>query len=299
MNFEDAMNRLRNAVLRENKVPTDYWAKGYPALQRFFDLLSRQSLSGEDVKAFEEILEQQGLAIRELFFDATQTRQLDAMREIFGETWPMAVAESRKLYDVFSSGSTWTDELDFKAQGRSKIDEFNRKQVSKLIIALWCERTGTESPDAWSRKYATPSECLLLVSDAKGIVDAIANPSVVSAEHLQSVYEELKKDGLFLDLTKAEESFVKRVLPTRYQKIGFVKGELSTWLCRELGDAPDTWLTDARLHESIEAFIKQSYAPVARKRAAEKVNMLSDTEAKKLLIRLVDQVPDAGLWVLE
>ena len=41
MSFEDALNRLGNAVLGENKVPTEFWAKKHPALKRFFELLSR------------------------------------------------------------------------------------------------------------------------------------------------------------------------------------------------------------------------------------------------------------------
>ena len=299
MSFEDALNRLRNAVLGENKVPTEFWAKKHPALQRFFELLSRPSLSGEDVKAFEEILEQQDGVIREVFFDVAQARQLDAMREIFGEIWPMAVAEGRELYNAFPPDSARADEQSFKAQGRGKIEEYSRTLVSKQVAALWRERTGTESPDEWSRKHALPAECVLAVDDAKSIVDAVANPGGVSAERLQSVHDELEKEGAFVDVATAGEKFLKRVLPARYQKIGFSVGELSDWLCRKLGDAPGRWLTDGGLREAVEAFVKQGYDTHARKQAAEKVNMLSDAEAKILLLKLIDQIPDVGLSVLE
>ena len=299
MSFEDALNRLRNAVLGENKVPTEFWAKKHPALQRFFELLSRPSLSGEDVKAFEEILEQQDGVIREVFFDVAQARQLDAMREIFGEIWPMAVAEGRELYNAFPPDSARADEQSFKAQGRGKIEEYSRTLVSKQVAALWRERTGTESPDEWSRKHALPAECVLAVDDAKSIVDAVANPGGVSAERLQSVHDELEKEGAFVDVATAGEKFLKRVLPARYQKIGFSVGELSDWLCRKLGDAPGRWLTDGGLREAVEAFVKQGYDTHARKKAAEKVNMLSDAEAKILLLKLIDQIPDVGLSVLE
>jgi hypothetical protein len=299
MSFEDALNRLRNAVLGENKVPTDFWAKKHPALQRFFELLSRQPLSGEDVKAFGEIIEQQGGVIREVFFDAVQARQLDAMQEIFGEIWPKAVAESRELYNTFPPDSASADEQSFRAQGRGKIEEYSRTLVSKQVAALWRERTGTESPDEWGRKHALPAECVLAVDDAKGIIDAVVNPGGVSAERLQSVHDELEKEGAFVDVATAGEKFLKRVLPTRYQKIGFSVGELSDWLCRKLGDATGRWLMDGRLREAVEAFVKQGYDKHARKQAAEKVNMLSDTEAKILLLKLIDQIPDVGLSVLE
>jgi hypothetical protein len=285
--------------LSENKVPTEFWAKKYPALQRFFALLSRPSLSGEDTKAFEEILEQQGRVIREVFFDVAQAQQLGAMREIFGEIWPMAIAEGRELYNAFPQDSARTDEQSFKAQGRGKIEEYSRTLVSKQVAALWRERTGTESPVEWSRKHALPAECVLAVDDASGIVDAVANPGGVSADRLQSVHDELEKEGAFVDVATAGLKFLKRVLPARYQKIGLSVGELSDWLCRKLGDAPGRWLTDGALREAVDAFVKQGYDNNARKQAAEKVNMLPDAEAKILLLKMIDQIPEVGLSVLE
>ena len=299
MSFDDALNRLRNAVLDENKVPTEFWTRKHPALQRFFELLSRPSLSGDDVKAFEEILVQQSRVIREVFFDAAEAQQLDAMREIFGEIWPMAVAESRELYNAFPPDSASAGEQSFRAQGRGKIEEFGRTMVSIQVAALWRERTGTESPVEWSRKHALPAECVLAVDDAKGIVDAVANPGGVSAVRLQSVHDELEKEWAFVDVATAGEKFLKRVLPVRYQKIGFSVRELSDWLCIKLGDAPGRWLTDGGLRDAVEAFVKQGYDNHARKQAAEKVNMLPDAEAKILLLKMIDQIPDVGLSVLE
>jgi len=299
MSFDDALYRLRNAVFTENKVPTEFWAKKHPALLRFFELLNRSSLSGEEVKAFEEVLGQQKGVIRDVFFDVVQTRQLDAMRELFGDAWPMAVAESRELYNAFTSDSARIDEQSFKAQGRGKIEEYSRTLISKQVAAMWREQTGTESPDAWSRKHALPAECVLAANDAKSIVDAVTNPGGVSAERLQFVYEELDKKGAFVDVTTAGKKFLKRVLPARYQKIGFSVGELSDWLCTKLGDEPSRWLTDGELHETVDAFVKQGYDSHARKEAAEKVIKLSDADAKKILLNLIDRIPDVGLSVLE
>ena len=299
MSFDDALFCLRNAVLGENKVPTEFWAKKHPALQRFFELLSRPSLSGEDVKAFEEILEQQGRIIREAYFDVSQARQMDAMREIFGESWPMAIAEGRELYNAFPPDTARADEQNFKAQGRVKIEEYSRTLVSKLVAALWRERTDTESPDEWSRKHALPAECVLAVDDAKGFVDAVTRPGGVSAERLQSVHDVLVKEGAFVDVATAGGKFLKRVLPARYQKIGFSVGELSDWLWKKLGDAPGRWLTDGGLRDAVEEFVKQGYENNARKKATEKVNMLPDAEAKTLLLKMIDQIPDVGLSVLE
>ena len=81
--------------------------------------------------------------------------------------------------------------------------------------------------------------------------------------------------------------------------MGFSVGELSEWLYRELSQAPNSWLTNVGLSEAVEKFIKQGYNSHMRKKAAEKVNVLSDAEAKRLLLKLIDQIPDVGLTLLE
>jgi hypothetical protein len=171
--------------------------------------------------------------------------------------------------------------------------------LSTQVAALWRERTGTESPAEWSRKHTLPVECILVLDDAKGIIDAVVNPGGVSAERLQTVHDELRKENAFGDVLTAREKFRRRVLPARYQKIGFSDDQLSDWLYRELGDAPNSWLTDWRLPDAIERFVKHGYDSHVRKKAAEKASILSDAEAKILLLNLIDEIPDVGLLVLE
>jgi hypothetical protein len=221
------------------------------------------------------------------------------MREMFGEIWPARVTDGRELYNSFPKDSAGIDEQSFKASGCGRIEEYSKTLVSGRLAALWRERTGTGSPDEWSRKYGCPAECVLSVDDAKSLVDAVANPGGVSAERLQFACGELEKDGAFVDIPTAGKKFLKRVLPARYQKIGISAGELSDWLRSKLGDAPNRWMTAEMIGEEIELCIKERYDAVMRKQAAEKVTMLSDAEAKRLLLELINKIPDAGLSLLE
>ena len=299
ISFEDALNRLHDAVLVENKVPTYYWARVQPAFQRLFELLERFSHSGDDMIVLEEILEQQEATLREIFFDLEQTRQLEAMSKIFGEIWPIAVIESRKLYNSFPAGSAKDDEQGFRIRGRSKIEEFNQSRISKLVEELWVNRTKTKSPHEWSRQYMLPAECILMAENARSLVDAVANPDAVSPERLKLVCTELEKENAFLNVDVARKKFLKRILPSRYQKLEIDIKKLSNWLNSELGNSPNRWMIDDRMNEAIESFIKQEYDLYTKDKALEKVNALSDAEAKKLLLKLIDKISDVGLSVLE
>ena len=299
LSFDNAMSHMCNAVMEENKIPLEFWVKKNPALQRFFELINRSPLSGKEVKEFVEIIEQQEKAIQEVFFNVTNGRQLDAMKELFGEIWPEAVEESIELYNAFPIDSAMATEKNFKAIGRAKIDEYSLRLASKQIALLWHKGTGSESPDEWSRKHELPSEYILAVDDAANIVNAVANPGGVSADRLKSICKILEKNDAFVDDATAGETFLKRILPERYQKIGFKANELSNWLYNKLGDSPNRWLADIKLNEAVETFVKQRYETHARKKATEKVNTLSDAQAKKLLLKLIDKLPDAGFSVLE
>lgn len=298
MAFEDALNRLRTAVQLENKVPTYHWARAYPAFQRLFELLDRTPLSGEDVIALEKILEQQNANLREVFFDVSQIQQLGAMRKIFGDIWPMAVAESRELYNAFPSDSAQVDEQAFKMRGHAKIEEYNQTLISKRVEAIWYERTNTKAPCEWSNKHMLPAECILAAENARSLIDAIANPAEVSAERLKSVCADLEKTDAFVDEKEAGVRFLKRILTPRYQQIGVNVSELCSWLRSELGDAPDRWMIDQGLNEAVESFVKQEYDAHAKEKALDKVNALSDAEAKKLLLELINNISDVGLSIL-
>lgn len=253
---------------------------------------------GDDVKSFGEILAQQEDIIRQVFFDVKQVEQLKAMQEIFGELWPKTFAEGSEVYTIFSAGSANSDERIFKDQGRIIIEDYSRTLISKQVQALWLKKTGAKTPDAWSRAHRLPAELILAVENAQRFVDAVEKPEIVSAEHLQFVLDELQKDDAFVDIESAGAKLLRRVLPVRYQKLGFSANELSEWLFENLGDMPGQWLMNVNLRQEVEKFVKEKYNSHTRKQVADQVNLLSDADAKKLLLKIIDQIPDAGLSIL-
>jgi hypothetical protein len=299
MEMEDALNRLHGAAFIENRVPAVYWEKKHPALSRFFALLQRKPLQGEDAIAIEGILDQQRDTIRDVFFDVGQARQMEAMREIFGELWPVSGADARELYGDFPQDSASLDEQSFKARGRAKIEEHGQKLVSAQVAALWNERTGSTSPAEWGRVNGLPAECLLTLDDPKGIIDTIASPRDASADRLAAVLGQLSKEGAFLDVATARGVFLKRALRGRFSRSGLGAEQMSDWLRRELGDSPNGWLIDQRLDGAVERFIQNAYHAQMKGKALEKASALSDAETRALLLRLIDQMPDVGISVLE
>ena len=299
LTFDDAVRRLKSAVFAENKIPVEFWTRKQPALSRFFELLSRPLAGQQDAAALEEVLRQQRDSIKDLFFDGTRKSQYVAMGEIFASEWPSVVAESRDLYNAFPVDFVSLPEQAFIQQGREEIEKFRASLTSKRLSQIWKEKTGTESPDEWSRNNNLPAEFALKVVDARSVAEVVANPGGASPERLQAVLKAISLQGAFATVEEARAQFLDRVLPHRYMKLGFGADELAVTLRDALGSDANRWLSDSRLGGAVEAFVRASYKTHTRAKASERVKTMSDAQAKALLLKIIDDLPDAGLRALE
>ena len=290
LSFEDAEHRLQSALFEENKVPSAYWMRKHPALARLWE----RDIAAAQLK---DILVQQKETLRNLFFSTSREYQYDALKELFPGEWPTVVAESRDLYNVFPADFVSLPEAVFIQQGREAIEQFRTSLTSKQLVALWRDKTGTDSPTVWSREKNLPAEFALTFADARGAVETLINPSGASPERLKALLEDLSQDGAFaLD---SEARFLARILPARYQKLGLGAQALAEALRNDLGTDANRWLADAQLGDAVEAFVKANYQTHTRAKAAAKVKAMPDAQAKGLLLKLIEELPDVGLKTLE
>ena len=131
------------------------------------------------------------------------------------------------------------------------------------------------------------------------MAEVVANPGGASPERLQAVLKAISLQGAFATVEEARAQFLDRVLPHRYMKLGFGADELAVTLRDALGSDANRWLSDSRLGGAVEAFVRASYKTHTRAKASERVKTMSDAQAKALLLKIIDDLPDAGLRALE
>ena len=88
-------------------------------------------------------------------------------------------------------------------------------------------------------------------------------------------------------------------MPKRYSALNISASELKEFLFETVGSFPDKWDRHPKLQDSIEHFVKERYTSAYRSKAVEKVNAMSENDAKKLLLKFVENNPDVGLGILE
>ncbi len=299
MTFDDAVTCLKEAIFRKNRIPLEYWSRRIPVFARLFEYLRRPIMSGDECIALEEVLRINLELLREIFFTNPPARQLNAMEEFFGEKWPSSATEARTLYGMFPEETASLEEESFRIMGANTIEEHGRKLLSRQLTNIWIRRTGTDTPRVWSVRNKIPAQFLIDHKDSNSIVDAILHPEGISEARLRQFVEVLNEERVIRSIDEASQCFMQWALPSRYQAMGkFSDLDLGSWLIEHLDPSPEQWLKNTRLNEAIENFIAAQYTMVLMPRARDAVKSLTEDEAKKLLLKFVEYIPDVGLHLL-
>ena len=298
MSYADAMERLRKAMYEENKIAIAALAGDYPFLVNFEKLMENANVA-DGMKEFAALFEAQLESLRALFFDPSHAIQIGVVKKHFAaQIGSLGEAELKDLYAKLSPGAKRT-ESDFKQTVLSEIEAYLKTSTATQLAALWQDRTGAATPDAWAAAHRMPVSVLFAeAQDAEAVVRVVAEPSAYQAEVLKAAKARLEKAALVAEDGLAT-AFAARFVPAKYAALGLDVAALCAELAAKLPGNPNGWtLQGAAFYKAVAAFARGQYAAAFRPKAIEKVKTLSDGEVRERLLRLVEENPDVGLKIL-
>ena len=298
MSYADAMERLRKAMYEENKIAIAALAGDYPFLVNFEKLMENANVA-DGMKEFAALFEAQLESLRALFFDPSHAIQIGVVKKHFAaQIGALGEAELKDLYAKLSPGAKRT-ESDFKQTVLSEIEAYLKTSTATQLAALWQNRTGAATPDAWAAAHRMPVSVLFAeAQDAEAVVRVVAEPSAYQAEVLKAAKARLEKAALVAEDGLAT-AFAARFVPAKYAALGLDVAALCAELAAKLPGNPNGWtLQGAAFYKAVAAFARGQYAAAFRPKAIEKVKTLSDGEVRERLLRLVEENPDVGLKIL-
>lgn len=298
MSYADAMERLRKAMYEENKIAIAALAGDYPFLVNFEKLMENANVA-DGMKEFAALFEAQLESLRALFFDPSHAIQIGVVKKHFAaQIGSLGEAELKDLYAKLSPGAKRT-ESDFKQTVLSEIEAYLKTSTATQLAALWQDRTGAATPDAWAAAHRMPVSVLFAeAQDAEAVVRVVAEPSAYQAEVLKAAKARLEKAALVAEDGLAA-AFAARFVPAKYAALGLDVAALCAELAAKLPGNPNGWtLQGAAFYKAVAAFARGQYAAAFRPKAIEKVKTLSDGEVRERLLRLVEENPDVGLKIL-
>ena len=87
-----------------------------------------------------------------------------------------------------------------------------------------------------------------------------------------------------------------RYMPENIRELPVEPQQILDYLCANLNQNPQMWeLDNARLQSVVTRFFRETYATTVKQQAIDKARQLSEKEAKRQLLRLLENTPEAGL----
>lgn len=297
ISFKEAVQRLKDVVLKENKIPQMMVVRKYPSLEILFNCLTQP----EGVTFADElgkVLKNDHETVQAVFFDPLKTAQLKLIQEKLRDELPTGVGEALEIYSVLPDGAG-LDEETFFQRARVIVQEYRSNSLAAQIRNTWKEITGTESPDDWSDKHHLPAVMIFTEGElSRDTLAVITNPADFTPTTLEKVLGALQEMSA-PDIADCRRRYVENVVPDRYQKLKIDANALCNWLTQYVDKHPNHWQMGQLLTKAVQTFIKKQYKTIYREMAVNKINQLSGDDVKQRLLKLAEENHDIGLAFLE
>lgn len=210
------------------------------------------------------------------------------------------------LFDNIEN-NTFNLETDvFLIQINTKLNNYRKNKKINHLKQAWKARTGSTSPEEWSRIHLMPIICLFqsdnndtlftfrLINHHEqfSVSEELIDKAIkyVKSDKLNILTDENKCNLMFLDNFAKEYAFIIDDVQI-----------LKKFIAENVGDDADLWMSTKRkaVENIIEEFAKKQYNAVYKQKVIEKINSLSPNKAQEYLIDLIVDKPLVGISILK
>lgn len=301
--FNTCVQKWREFCQFNLKVPADTISEVYPELKNFFSILKELVQRGELSQSKRENFLSQLIDNPEIIGNAL-SEPIKILREKY--SYQVEILNDDELQNLYVSlpSSSFTDSQEqYYNNVNTSAKKIQNSQLKKELLNLWHKLAGNKSPREWSKEHRTPILAMIPKADkaAQKVIETIMTAS--DEKSMRSAIAYLKKNqSHFVALKnsrKIEDAFRKIIIDEKYQVILDDNNEIRDELERKFPGDPYYWYPNMRVQEIIEEFAKNKYySGGACEQVKSRVIKMSDEEAKKLLIELLDKNFEVGLKLL-
>lgn len=287
------------------KIPADTIGESYPTLKVFFALLKELTEHGEIPQSKRENFLNQLIDNDEIIREAI-SEPVKVLREKY--SYQLEGLNEEEIKNLYTSlpNSSFTD-----SQGRyhkNIVDcakKIQSNQLKNELLNLWYEVAGKKSPHEWSKGHRTPILAMVPQSEqynAKKVFNAVMTNASTEAD-VRFAIDYLKKRPAYLaklnDAQKIEEAFRREIIGDEYSALLKDNDEVRDELEVRISDDSYYWYSKSRVNAVVKEMTKNKYyTSEAHDKVIERVMMMSNEDAKKLLIELLDKNYEVGLKLL-
>ena len=235
---------------------------------------------------------------------------LDGCQSLFKATYgeQLSGLDTEEMDGLYLSGldksSFLADKPTYEQMLVQKVKEIKSHQGRIKLLALWEEKTGTPTPSAWSKQFATPI-LAMIPDEGTGLLDDVRKAlttlndkeaSVASVDAARDFFTIHPEVFDWFDGEKADDAFRRGVLG-HYAVVLTDLDAVRTCLSKLNAD-PDCWRNNPRFDVTLRNLARSEYNLNCAERVRDKIKAMSADEAKQYLVDLVMNSLDVGLTIL-
>lgn len=297
-------------VIREWCDKCDYIRVSYPAAKNymidiapFLEILYNIKKSGVLMESQRQKFLELLSAHREAFknFYNNQTDLFKQVCSYYVEQF--SDEEIKELYKALPSGLFIREKSEYSSLVASKVEEFKSNLSSVKLKKLWREKTGTESPQEWSKKYKMPILCMM---EDKDMQTARAAFSTINKKHpdtnsLDQAISFIEKADFYDKLASKEErdrSFRINIIKSYDVMLNDVD-EVKNYLDIVITADPDNWLGLPEVEKKLRQMSEAKYNQIGCDKALEKIDGMDVAEVKRYLKDLIKDNMIVGMEIIK
>ena len=204
---------------------------------------------------------------------------------------------SRYLNGVFTCENS-----DFQTKLDDGVKAYKANMAKYKLLAMWKEKTDTETPRDWSDKYLVPILCMIPAAEqniTRTVFDTI-NGQAIGKDKIDDAIEYLSKFKYFDDLndaTKRDAAFRKYILKSYSTLIDDIN-DIKASIKNRNSTPPYYWLGSVEIEEYIKNIAFQKYNNGGSSKVNEVIDSMSSDELKKYLKELVKENMVVGIEII-
>ncbi|MBQ6296992.1 MAG: hypothetical protein IJK81_04780 [Selenomonadaceae bacterium] len=287
------------------KIPADVMGDYYPAIKNFFALLKEICERSDIPQSKRENFLQQLIDNAEIIQEAI-SEPLKILRDkYYYQLIGLNDEEIKELHSCLPN-SSFTDST---GRCHKNVDEFAKKikskQLKNNLLDLWQKIAGNNSPREWSKVHRTPILAMVPQSEqeaAKKLFNVIM-ANAPDEKDVQFAIDYLEKQpsyfGAFNDNRQIERAFRMAIIDEDSRVLLDDNNEVRDELERKFPGDAYQWYPNLRVKEIVKKFAENKYySGGACDKVTARVMRMSNEDAKKLLIELLDKNYEVGLKLL-
>ena len=290
---------------RCNSIRVSYlYAKNYwEELSDFMDLLYQIKKAGNILdsqkEAFLEQLVLNGSKFNDFYNNQTEMfkKSCSFLLGRFGDE------EVKEIFRLLSGNIFTAEKQDYQRSVEKAIEKYVSEQGAEKLRTFWKDKTGFETPKAWSKEYKTPILCMVDDKDVQVARSAFAtlNRKQPDASAVDKAMEFLETANFFDRLTNKTmiDAAFRNSIVKSYSVMLDDLDEVRSHLSSVMAVSVDDWFGLPEVDKKLRELAEYKYNQSGCDKALEKIDDMDVADVKQYLKKLIRDNMIVGMEIIK